>query len=392
MTEPESKRRVCVVVTARPSYSRIQTAMRALRDRTDVHLQVVVAASALLSRFGHAVRVIEEDGFRIDAKVYNVLEGEDLRSMSKTTGLGIIELSSVFDGLAPDVVVTIADRYETLATAVAASYMNIPLCHVQGGEITGSIDDKVRHAITKLSDIHLVASRAARDRLVAMGEALSTVHVTGCPSIDLAAEILRDPELNFDPVKKYGGVGSDLDLSDGYLVVMQHPVTTEYRESREHVLQTLHAVHELGFPTLWFWPNVDAGSDGTSSGIRFFRETASPPNIHFFKNMEPRDFLKVLHNSNGIVGNSSVAIRECSYLGVPAVNIGSRQRGRDRATNVTDVGYSQKEIVSAVRGILSAPRPPVDRLYGDGAAGVRMAEVLATAPLGIEKVPLGSEG
>ena len=175
------RRKVCVVVTARPSYSRIKTALEAIRDRSDLELQLVVGASALLDRYGTAVRFIEEDGFAIAARVYMVLEGENLASMAKTTGLGLLELSTVFDNLRPDVVVTIADRYETLATAVAGSYMNIPVAHVQGGEITGSIDEKVRHAVTKLSNLHFASTRQAADRLVRMGEDPATVFVTGLP-------------------------------------------------------------------------------------------------------------------------------------------------------------------------------------------------------------------
>src|SRR5215813_10979022 len=153
------KRKICVVLTARPSYSRIKTALRAIVEHPDLELQLVVAASALLDRYGTAVNYIEKDGFKIDARVYMVLEGENPASMAKTTGLGMLELATVFDNLRPDVVVTVADRYETLATAVAASYMNIPVAHVQGGEVTGSIDEKVRHSVTKLADLHFVASR-----------------------------------------------------------------------------------------------------------------------------------------------------------------------------------------------------------------------------------------
>lgn len=379
------KRKICVVVTARPSYSRIKTALRAIKKHPDLKLDLVVAASALLERYGSAVQYIEDDGFDIAARVYMVLEGENLAAMPKTTGLGILELATVFDNLRPDAVLTIADRYETLATAVAAAYMNIPVIHVQGGEVTGSIDEKVRHAVTKLSDLHLVASEKARERVVRMGEEPSTVHVTGCPSIDLAHEVLRDPRLNFDPFKKYGGVGASLDLSGGYMVVMQHPVTTEYNQARQHVTETLSAVTELGLPTLWFWPNVDAGSDGTSNGIRAFREQHRPENIHFFKNMEPADFLRLIYNSRCLVGNSSVGIRECAYLGVPVVNIGSRQSGRDRGGNVSDVGYDRQEITAAVRRHLGNGRYKTDTIYGDGTAGERIADLLAKAPLTIEK-------
>ena len=378
-------RKVCVVVTARPSYSRIKTAMAAIRDRDDLELQLIVAASALLDRYGNAIEQVEADGFTIDRKVFMVLEGENPTSMAKTTGIGLLELATALDNLEPDVVVSVADRYETLATAVAAAYMNLPLCHVQGGEVTGSIDEKVRHAITKLADLHLVSTELAAERVIRMGEHAASVHVTGCPSIDLAAEVLADPALDFDPIAKYGGVGAPLDLSDGYVVVMQHPVTTEFDQARNQVLETLHATADLGLPTLWFWPNVDAGADATSNGIRSFRERYQPQNIHFFKNMGPTDFLRVLVNSQCLIGNSSVGIRECSYLAVPTVNIGSRQEGRERGANVIEVGYERDAIAKAVRMHLEGPRPPRDTLYGDAHAGERIAEVLATAELHYEK-------
>jgi UDP-hydrolysing UDP-N-acetyl-D-glucosamine 2-epimerase len=379
------KRKVCVVITARPSYSRIKTALKAIFNHPGLQLQLVVAASALLERYGSVIRYIEEDGFNIDARVYNVLEGENLAAMAKTTGLALLELATVFDNLKPDVVVTVADRYETLSTAVAAAYMNLPVAHVQGGEVTGSIDEKVRHAITKLSDLHLVSTDKAAERVVRMGEDPSSVFVTGCPSIDLVVEMLGSPALDFDVFGEYGGVGPLLDLSRGYLVVMQHPVTTEYEQARRHVHETLAVVKDSGLPTLWFWPNVDAGADGTSAGIRAFREQCKPPNIHFFKNMEPIDFLRLLYNSRCLIGNSSVGIRECSFLGVPVVNIGSRQTGRDRGVNVLDAGYDRREIADAMARHLSNGRYPQDQMYGDGRAGARIAVSLHDATLRIEK-------
>jgi len=379
------KRKVCVVVTARPSYSRIKTALKAIREQPELELQLIIGASALLDRYGSAVNYVEKDGFNIDARVYMVLEGENPTSMAKTTGIGLMELATAFDNLRPDVVVTIADRFETLATAVAAAYMNIPLAHVQGGEVTGSIDEKVRHSVTKLSDVHFVSTEMAGERIIRMGENPACVHVTGCPSIDLATEILESPALNFDPFEKYGGVGQWIDLSSSYLVVMQHPVTTEYLLAREHVTETLHAIAEIGMPTLWFWPNVDAGTDGTSNGIRSFREWYNPSNIHFFKNMEPYDFLRLIYNSKGLVGNSSVGIRESSFLGIPVVNIGSRQAGRERGENVVDVGYDRKAIGNAIHAHLNNGRHPRSTIYGNGCAGQRIADLLSHVDLNIEK-------
>jgi UDP-hydrolysing UDP-N-acetyl-D-glucosamine 2-epimerase len=330
--------------------------------------------------------VIEKEGFRIDRTVFMVLEGESLVTSAKTTGLGIVELATVFNDLKPDMVVTIADRYETIATSVAAAYMNIPLVHVQGGEVTGSIDEKTRHANTKLADIHLVSCDNARDRVIRMGENPDMVYVTGCPSIDLAKEVLQSGAVSFaELARKYTGVGAPVDTGKPYLVVMQHPVTTEYELAREQMNKTLEAVHASGHQALWFWPNVDAGADGTSGAIRAFRERQPGMNAHFYKNMAPTDFLSLLINSRGIIGNSSVAIRECSYLGVPAVNIGSRQNRRDRGRNVIDVSHDKHAIGSAIERIWSHAGRQTDTVYGDGNAGQTIANVLAQTPLAISK-------
>ncbi|WP_445710011.1 UDP-N-acetylglucosamine 2-epimerase [Flavobacterium sp.] len=380
-----SKRKICVVVTARPSYSRIKTALQAIKEHPQLELQLVVAASALLDRYGSAVNYILNDGFEISAKVFNVLEGENLTAAAKTTGIGILELSTVFDNLKPDMVVTIADRFETMATAIAASYMNIPLVHIQGGEVTGNIDEKVRHSITKLADYHFVASEGAKERVIKLGEEDVSVFNTGCPSIDLAKNVLEQPSLNFDPYEKYGGVGTSPDLSNGYIVVMQHPVTTEYSDSRKHINETLQAIKDSEIPVLWFWPNVDAGADGTSTGIRAFREAYKPTHVHFFKNMEGEDFLRLLANSECLIGNSSVGIRECAYLGVPVVNIGTRQNRRERGENISDVEYDHVAIEKAIQDWLSKPRPSLSTIYGGGNAGKRIAQLLVELPLKFHK-------
>lgn len=379
------KRKICVVITARPSYSRVKTALTAIEKHPDLELQLVVAGSALLGRYGNAVDYIEKDGFHISEKVFNVLEGENTTAMAKTTGIAILELSTVFANLKPDVVVTIADRFETIATSIAAAYQNIPLAHIQGGEVTGNIDEKVRHANTKLADIHLVASEDARQRVIRLGEEPESVINTGCPSIDLAKEVWDAPEFDFDPLKKYGGVGQDIDISKPYVVVMQHPVTTEIGLARTQVTATLEAVAELGIPTFWFWPNVDAGSDGTSSGIRAFREQRNPENIRFFKNMEPADFLRLLIHSKCLIGNSSVGIRECSFLGVPVANIGTRQHGRVRGKNVLDIDYDKEQIKKAILIQMNTNECLAEQIYGDGHAGENIAAVLATIPLRFHK-------
>ncbi len=370
-------RKICVVITARPSYSRIKSVLKAIQDHPNLELQLIVMASALIDRYGSAVNFIENDGFKISAKIYSVLEGENLTSAAKTTGLGILELSTVFFNLKPDIVVTVADRFETIATAITSTFMNIPLAHIQGGEVTGNIDEKVRHSITKLADYHFVASEDAKNRVIKMGENKEYVFNFGCPSIDLAKNLKN---LDFDPYEKYGGVGSKPDYKNGYLVVMQHPVTNEHEDSKFQIEQTLEAIKEINLPTFWFWPNTDAGSDSTSKGIRSYRENNDISNVHFFKNMEPLDFLKLLKSSICLIGNSSVGIRECEYLNIPVINIGTRQNRRQRGNNVIDVNYDKEKIVSSFNEIKNM-KPISLNIYGEGNAGIKIADKLSEIDL-----------
>ncbi|MBJ13310.1 MAG: UDP-N-acetylglucosamine 2-epimerase (hydrolyzing) [Candidatus Marinimicrobia bacterium] len=379
------KRKICIVITARPSYSRIRSVLEAINKHPKLELQVVVAASALLDMYGNITEYMKQDKINISSKVYMVMEGEDFTAMAKTTGIGILELTTVFDNLCPDIVISVADRYETISTAITASFMNIPLVHIQGGEVTGNIDEKVRHSVTKLADYHFVATKMAKERVLKLGESEDKIFLTGCPSIDIAKKVNDNPELDFNPFFKYGGVGKQFNYKNGYIVVMQHPVTNEYYQAGDQVEATLKAIESLGYPTFWFWPNVDAGSNKTSKAIRSFREENEVDKIHFIKSMSPEDFLKLLLNSRGIIGNSSVAIRECSFLGIPAVNIGSRQSRRERGNNVIDVDYNFKNIINAVEKNWEKMKCKRSNLYGKGNAGKKIVDLLAKIELVTEK-------
>lgn len=378
------KRKICVVITARPSYSRVKSVLQAVKNHPELELQLVIAASALLNRYGNAIDFIKADGFKVNAKVFSVLEGENTTAAAKTAGLGIIELSSVFENLNPNIVVTVADRFETISTAISASYMNIPLAHLQGGEVTGNIDEKVRHAITKLADYHFVSTNDAFQRVLKLGEHKEIIFNTGCPSIDLALPVLNRKPLSFDPYLKYGGVGHEPEFQNGYIVVMQHPNTTQIEQSRAHIEETLKAIDELKIPTFWFWPNIDAGADGTSTGIRAYREYHELKHVHFFKNMSSEDFLELLYNATALIGNSSVGIRESSFLGVPVVNIGDRQHRRQRAENVIDVNPKCSEIKEAITVQINKIFPKSE-LYGKGDSGKKIAQILSEIELKFHK-------
>ena len=239
--------------------------------------------------------------------------------------------------------------------------------------------------MTKLADLHFVATNKAAERVIRMGEQTERVHVTGCPSIDLVAELLSQPVPDINPSTAFGGIGPELDTSGDYIVAIQHPVTTEYEEALAHIDETLKAVAEVGVPAFWFWPNVDAGSDGTSKGIRMFRERHRDINIHFFRNIGPEDFLRLARNSRAVVGNLSFGIREASYLGLPVVNIGSRQEGRERGENVTDADYDQSSIQQALLLQLAHGPYASNQIYGDGHAGEKIASFLSNVAFTIEK-------
>lgn len=380
---PENRRKVCIVVNSRANYGRIKTVMRAVQNHPRLELQLVVGASALLHRFGSVVDIIRADGFEPTAVIHSIVEGETPTTMAKSTGLGILELASQFENIKPDVVLTVADRFETIATAIAASYMNIPVAHTQGGEITGSIDETVRHAVSKLSHIHFPATQRAHDYLLRMGEEADRVHLTGCPAMDLIPDL--DLTLPEDMFKRYAGVGADLEPTKPYLVVLQHPVTTEYGQGFAQISETLDAISRIRMQTVWLWPNVDAGSDDVSKGLRVFRERQQPDYLHFFRNFTPEDYLRLIKNCACIVGNSSSGLREGSFMGVPCVNIGTRQQGRERGDNVIDVDYDAASIEAAVRRQLDHGHYPPSPVFGDGTAGVQIADILATATFQIQK-------
>jgi len=385
MATAADKRKICVVVGSRANYSSIKSAMRAIQQHPDLELQVVVGASAVLDRYGSVVDLIEADGFAADARVFMLIEGENPTTMAKSTGVGLLELPTVFERLRPDVVITVGDRFETMATALSAAYMNIALAHTMGGEVTGTIDESIRHAVTKMAHIHFPASSDAAERIVKLGEREEDVYLVGCPRIDLVAEILEAHRNNVGDDVFAEGVGGIFDLNEPFLLMSQHPVTTEFGEGERQITETLMAITELDIPTVALWPNADAGSEDVARGIRKFREHCDDSKIHFFKNLPIASYVALMDRTSCLVGNSSSGIREGAFIGTPVVNVGTRQFMRQRGQNVIDVDPDRKTIVEAVRKQIEHGQYDSDSIYGDGHAGERIADVLATCSWKLQK-------
>ena len=377
-------RKVCVVVGSRANYSSIKSAMRAVEAHPELELQLVVGASALLDRYGSVANLIETDGFEATERVFMLIEGETPSTMAKSTGLGLLELPTAFERLRPDVVITVGDRFETMATALAATYMNIPLAHTMGGEVSGNIDESIRHAVTKFAHVHFPASQGAAERIVRLGEDPASVHLVGCPRMDLVAEVLDGGGDGLSDLFATG-VGGRFSLEEPFLLVSQHPVTTEYGDGKRQIQETLKAVQTLDVPAIMLWPNADAGSEHIAAGIRQFREHNDDSKLHFFKNLPTDDYVKLMARTAALVGNSSSAVREGAFIGTPAVNVGPRQEGRDRGSNVVDVDYDAGQIADAIRSQMGHGPYEMEPIYGDGHAGERIADVLATRELSIHK-------
>jgi len=197
--------------------------------------------------------------------------------------------------------------------------------------------------------------------------------------------VIKEPIDSFKPFQKYGGVGKKINVNQKFIVVLQHPHTLEYRKAGKQIIETLNALLEINMPVIWFWPNVDIGSDSISKQLRAFREKNPDNNFHFFKNFESEDFLKLLIKSSCIVGNSSVAIRECSFLGIPAVNIGDRQKNRIKGSNVISVRNSKKEIIKAIKEQLIVNKYPSENIYGKGDSSKIISEIIASFKFNINK-------
>jgi UDP-hydrolysing UDP-N-acetyl-D-glucosamine 2-epimerase len=270
-----------------------------------------------------------------------------------------------------------------MATAIAASYLNIPLAHVQGGEISGNIDDSVRHAITKLSHLHYPSTRKSAERILKMGEEPWRVQFTGCPSIDILANMdLSPPPADYFRDK---GTGCTFDPATPYLLILQHPVTTSFGQGAQQITETLFGVKEIPMTKVLLWPNPDAGSDDVAKAIREFQNDHRDLPFSYHISFPPEVFARLIANAKCLVGNSSSFIREGSFLGTPAVIVGDRQAGREHGSNVRFSGHDRNEIRETVLAQIAHGPYASEHIFGDGTAGRQIAAHLACAELSINK-------
>jgi UDP-hydrolysing UDP-N-acetyl-D-glucosamine 2-epimerase len=377
------RRKVCVVLVDRANYGRLKPVMREIAAHPALELQVIAAGTMVLERFDQPAKLLQADGFTVNGEIYVELEGSTPTTMAKSVGFGTVEFAGEFRRLQPDIVLLIGDRYEALAAAIAAAYMNLCIAHIQGGEVSGSIDESARHAISKFAHFHFPSTERSAEYLLRMGERPDTVLEIGCPSSDIARQL--DRTLDADVVNRRGS-GAVVDVTRPYLLVIFHPTTTEYGGERQQMEQLLSALGEIALPTILLWPNIDAGSDHVSKAIRVFRDTRHTESwLRTLINLSPEDYLRVLANTACAVGNSSSFVRDAGFLGTPVVLVGNRQEGRETDEHVRRVPPESGEIVEAVRQQLLNGRYPSSSLYGDGCVAPRIVRALSSLTPYVQK-------
>lgn len=374
LTNP-SRRKICVVLVDRANYGRLKPVMRAIAAHPKLELQVLAAGTMVLERFHQPVQVVRKDGFQVDGEIYIELEGSTPTTMAKSVGFAVVEFTSEFQRLKPDLVLIIGDRYEALGAAVSAAYMNICIAHIQGGEVSGSIDESARHAITKLAHFHFPSTLRSAEYLVRMGENPDTILAVGCPSSDIVRGINRvlSPE-----VVNTSGSGTLIEVARPFLLVVFHPTTTEYGEERWQMEEVLESLNSLKIQATLLWPNIDAGADHISKAIRVLRDRLKPTWLRFLTNLSPENYLSVLSNTACAIGNSSSFVRDASYFGTPVVLVGNRQEGRETDLHVMRAEIVASELIAAIRKQLAHGRYAPSTLYGDGHVSERIAEALAS--------------
>lgn len=377
-----SRRKVCVVLVDRANYGRLKPVMHAIAEHPQLELQVLAAGTMVLERFDQPVRVVRADGFPVDGEIYIELEGSTPSTMAKSVGFGTVEFASEFQRLKPDVVLLIGDRYEALAAAVAAAFMNLCIVHLQGGEVSGSIDESTRHAITKFAHFHFPSTRRSAEYITRMGERPDTILGVGCPSSDIA----RAMDRRLDPaIINRRGSGALIDVAKRFLLVIFHPTTTEFGGEQPQMEELVEALRAVEQQTVLLWPNIDAGSDHVSKVVRRFRDQHKPTWLRTLINLPPEEYSRVLANTACAVGNSSSFVRDAGYYGTPVVLVGRRQEGRETDAHVTSAEPARDAVAQAIRSQLAHGRYAPSALYGDGYVSQRIAEQLATLAPYVQK-------
>ena len=413
------KKKITVVITNRADYGRLLPIMRAIRTKPNITLQVIIAAPNFFNNFlwplrhgklfpalhflwwhlsiivlsyldagnevdsNYLARMLSKEGFPVDARIPMIHKGGSAEAMISGAGVVLTTIPREFKRLGSDILLIYGDRFELLPVAMVAAMLNIPIAHIEGGDISGTIDESVRHAVTKLAHIHFPITEKSRERLIKMGEHPKRIYVCGMPALDMLGE--TNYSLDDFYIQNSIFPGSQINLHEPFALIIYHPVTTRGEENRTDVEILIRALTRIPLQKIVIGSNRDAGSSDTLDPLWHFALTQENRSV-FFKSLEVSDFYRLLKNASVAVGNSSSFLREAAYLGTPVVLVGDRQQGRERGTNVVEVLHDADIIVEATQKQFEHGRYESDPRFGDGTAGTRIADVLAS--LDISQLPI----
>lgn len=360
-----------MVTGTRAEYGYLKPLMHALQRDNTLRLQPIITGMHLLPSFGNTYKLVQKD-FPTAKKIPMTYRGDHLKDMALYLASGITAFTSFFSTQRPDILVVLGDRSESLAAALSALYLNIPIAHINGGDVSGTtIDESIRHAITKISHIHFVHTKENAERVVKMGEEKKRIFITGALTLDtILHTTLPSKEEIF---KKY-----HLDPKKTTFLVVQHPITTVKDKGYSQFTELLQALDMAQQQTVLLYPNCDAGSKKFITQIQRF---AQKPYLHAFENIPHDEYLSIMKSVDLMIGNSSSGIIEAPSFQIPVINIGSRQQGRRRSTNILDVEPDKNKILEAIEYCLhnKAFRQKIRNCtnqFGDGSAAQKMIKIL----------------
>lgn len=377
-------KKIIIGIGSRANFGSIKAFLETSKLQKKFEVKALCYGTSILEKYGNVSNAISDIiGVEKVIKISTHIEGEDLGAMSRTVSQTLLQTSNIFENEKPDYVLTVGDRYETTGFALAAALQNIRIIHTMGGEVTGTIDESLRHSITKLSHIHFVASEDAKERLNKLGEDPKYIFNTGCPRLDeVNIALSDDPEFTQQELDFFEkqGVGKDFSPKEPFILVSFHPVTTEYSGAFRQTSELIESLAKLKYNIVFLWPNSDAGSEKVTNAIRKAREHEYAKNIKFFKNFPVRMYYKLMSHTVCMIGNSSSGIREGAFIGTPVVNIGTRQLMRERGPNVIDVDNEKENITNAIMSSIGK-KCLKSNIYGDGNSAKEMWRILTAEPL-----------
>ena len=369
------KRRILIITERRADYSRFKPILNIIKNSNNLEYKLIVTGSHLLKKHGYTINKIRKDNFKIHYRIKNFSNKKNVNdgeTMVLAIGKILMSISKIIKKTKPHIILSGFDIGGNFALTLAGAHLNIPVVHIQGGEVTGSIDESLRHAMSKFSNYHLVANADAKKRLIKMGELRENIYVVGCPSLDsLFLEKKIDPK---NILKKF-----NIDVQRDFAIIIQHPVTSEDKDSGNQIIETIKAVKKSGIQALFVLPNNDSGHDNI---IKIIKKNKT----RWTESLSLSEYSTLLSYAKLLIGNSSSGIHEAASFKLPVINIGTRQNGRLKPRNVINAGYNCNDIFEKIKYCLFNKKfikslKSLKNPYGDGKSSIKITNILSKIDL-----------